>query len=536
MKCSEHNRSHEFLCYKCYKLMCSKCTINHSKNHHDHTDQYDHIDDIRQSLSSIFDTDDDIIDHLNIDIKENDNKSDNNNTFIKRKILSIWRSLRLSSKQFGDLQKTETDISQHFEQLHQYLVIEEHKLKKDIINQKDTIINQIDNSIEHLKHLVNIININNKLDNNKQDNNSNNDDDSNEDVEINKSIVTDTAEQYSTTTILQSITSSSTLQSFIDNNNQTLFNQHKNNVHFNIDKLLEQHNNDEDSLLLDIIHKYNNQFNNNNTDINNNYKDNNNDLFNIQTKEYKITARQPDFEQLQSIIDSSIKVAPVNDEIEEVNISHTFDFTNASITSIGENIYIFGGYLNKDNWYQFSMKSKSIEQSGEMKGIDGDVYISNRSIQHQDKAVREILSVIRRLWKQVCSMIYKGSLYSVPMEKDVFEFNLVKKNITIHKIGMKPFSACHDNNGNLYIHSKDNRFIKYNIERSQITNLNPIPGKHGVVYLLYHQASPTSSYIYSFGGATYGNFRYSIESNQSEPFMVGDKTDRVRCGSASITS
>ncbi|EFA78757.1 hypothetical protein PPL_08218 [Heterostelium album PN500] len=69
------------------------------------------------------------------------------------------------SSRYQSLSATENEIKQYFEQLHQYLIIIEHKLKKPIID-KDTIINQIDNNINRMKYIVNIIDLNNKLNKN----------------------------------------------------------------------------------------------------------------------------------------------------------------------------------------------------------------------------------------------------------------------------------------------------------------------------------------------------------------------------------
>ncbi|EFA82080.1 hypothetical protein PPL_04985 [Heterostelium album PN500] len=251
MKCLNHQKSHEFICYQCNCLMCSKCIFIHSKDHPDHFDQCEHIDDIKHSLSTL--KLDDIIDttttnnHIN-----NENKNNNNNEFrfksqINNKLKYLWESLRSSTSRYQSLSTTENDIKQHFEQLHQYLIREEHKLQRDIINDKHTITNQIDNNLMNLKYLINIIKLFNKLNNNE--NNSNED----------TSNIPDTTTLYSTTTIMESITTSSSLQSFINHNNQTLFNEYNN--YFNIDSLLKQHSSDSSSILLDIIHKYNNQFN-----------------------------------------------------------------------------------------------------------------------------------------------------------------------------------------------------------------------------------------------------------------------------------
>ncbi|EFA82479.1 hypothetical protein PPL_04904 [Heterostelium album PN500] len=264
-KCLVHQRSHEFICYQCNSLICSRCITGHNKDHPDHSDQCEHIDDIKHSLITL--KLDDITDititttnnHINNDRTDNNNNnlynSINFHSQINNKLKSLWGSLRSSTSRYQRLSTTENDIKQHFEQLHQYLIIEEHKLQRDIINDKHTITNQIDNNINHLKYLLNIINVFNKLNSNNSNNNDNSSCDDQSDIE-------DATSLYSTTTIMESITTSSSLQSFINHNNQTLFNEHnfKYNNYFNIDELLKQNSSDSTSLLLDIIHKYNNQF------------------------------------------------------------------------------------------------------------------------------------------------------------------------------------------------------------------------------------------------------------------------------------
>ncbi|EFA82474.1 hypothetical protein PPL_04899 [Heterostelium album PN500] len=276
-------------------------SITHNKDHPDHADQWEHIDDIKHSLSTL--KLDDIIDTTTItnnnhnsgsNNSSNTNNSNNLNSQINNKLKSLWESLRSSTSRYQRLSTTEYSIKQYFEQLHQYLIREEHKLQRDIINDKQTITNQIDNNINHLKYLLNIINIFNKL-------NRNNDNSSNDSINSScddQSIIPDTTTLYSTTTIMESITTSSSLQSFINHNNQTLFNEHNYNNYFDIDTLLKQHSSDSSSLLLDIIHKYNNQFNESTTITDNN---------NLTLSSYKLSIKQPDFNQLNSIIEQSIK-------------------------------------------------------------------------------------------------------------------------------------------------------------------------------------------------------------------------------------
>ncbi|EFA82022.1 hypothetical protein PPL_04927 [Heterostelium album PN500] len=583
MKCLNHQRSFEFICYQCNSLMCSKCIFNHHKDHPDHSDKIEDIDDIKHSLSTL--KLDDIIDttttttnnQINNDTKDNIDDNNNRNSFISQinnKLKSIWESLRSSTSRYQRLSTTENEIKQHFEQLHQYLIIEEHKLQRDIINDKHTITNQIDNNVNHLKYLINIIMLFNRL-NNKDINISNED----------TSIITDTTTLYSTTTIMESITTSSSLQSFINHNNQTLFNEYNN--YFNIDELLKQHSNDSSSLLLDIIHKYNNQFNESTTNTDNN---------NLTLSSYKLSIKQPDFNQLNSIIEQSIKLDNIestesinttttnnndkiqsyifitnkskgatlintsnNNSIEELEFEYQFSDTFSSIVSIGEYIYIFGGYYNQNKWIIISMKSKSIEHIGDIEGIKGDSLISvcydgqdHIYLVNGSKISNRIDRFNIRTMKfesyhqipvgynhQVSSMIFKGSLYSISYDKNkIFQFDLTNRTITDHRIDIIPWSACHDNNGNFFISDVTNkRFIKYNVETKQTINLIPIPHKNAQTsFLMYHRESPTSSYIYSFGSSNDCNFKYSIETDQCEPILRDIKNhNRALCASTSIT-
>ncbi|EFA77582.1 hypothetical protein PPL_12185 [Heterostelium album PN500] len=580
LECSEHNESHKFICYQ---------------YHPDH-DQWEHIDDIKQSFNK-----------------------DENTSFINLQLKSIWESLKSSTSRYQSLSTTENEIKQYFEQLHQYLIIEEQKLKRDIINDKDTIINQIDNNINHLKYIVNIIKINNSKDNNRNDSNNN---------DNQSTVIEDTTTQYSTTTtIMKSITSSSSLQSFILDNNQTLFND--NHDPFNIDELKNQHNNDS-SLLLDIIYKYNNKFNK--TD------NNNNNTSSIQSSLYELSIKQPDLNQLDSIIKQSIKLDKIkpsenneinttttnkdhnkqsyistthqsrgatlinttnndhkkqsyiftthelrgatlisttnNNSIEQIKLDFDFRCTHQSIVSIGEYIYVFGGLNNPNKWMKFSIKSKSIEYIGNIEGIDADFSISvcydgkdhiylvnghnikNRIDRFNIKTMQ--FERYHRLPgeydEQVSTMIFKGSLYSVPYKGNkIIQFDLTNRTIEYHQIDISLDSACHDNNGNFFICDVINKiFIKYNVKTKQTFNIKLTPTKDpfGYALLMYHRESSTSSFIYSFRDTyKHKNYRHllilkieiiymqnilKIEDNQSDQILEDDKFERFWCPGTSI--
>ncbi|EFA78816.1 hypothetical protein PPL_08280 [Heterostelium album PN500] len=158
---------------------------------------------------------------------------------------------------------------------------------------------------------------------------------------------------------------------------------------------------------------------------------------------------------------------------------------------------------------KFSIKSKSVEHCGEIEGIEGDYCIS------------------------VC---YDGQdhIYLINGVNALYiAYHSIKKKY--HPINIASFSACHDSNGTFYIYDQNHkRFIKYNVEEREVTELNAIPSKNDNALLMYHRESSISSFIYSFGGAKYGNFKYSIEEEQWEPFLKDDKYDRYVLSNATI--
>ncbi|EFA78649.1 hypothetical protein PPL_08104 [Heterostelium album PN500] len=575
VKCAQHQRSHD--------LMCPKCIIIHNRANQDHLDYHDHIDSIRQSLShNLLDVVSDSNSDHNIKDQSGDQSDDIDdstiisNTVFREKITSLWSTLKSSSDKYQSLTTTENEIKQHFEQLHQYLIVEEHKLKKDIINNKDAIINLVDNNMNQLKYLVNIININSKLDNDNDNNTVDqhiNSDSSNNNQD--QSVIADTTDQYSTIAIMKSITCSSSLKSFVKDNSQSLFSHDQNQL--NIGELLTQHNNDQNSIILDIINKYNIHLT---TDSNNNLSDCNNDT------DYKVSIKQPDFNQLNSIIQQSIILTATspqstaststnkssfilathqsngatlintsNNTTEELQFSYDFFQTSSSMVSVGEYVYIFGGVPYRNKWFRFSLKSKSIDHVGDMDNYFADCFISvcydgqdliylvNGSMMNRIDYFNVRTFQFDRLYmpkeilgQQLSSMFYKGKLYSVPLLKKVIaEFDLTSNQLMLkHPIVSCPMSACHDDNGNFFIHGSDGSLVKFNVETKQTTKLNVKTGKADSVYLLYHRVSAAESFVYSFGGVDYGNFKYSIEQQQQQPYLIGDKHVRAMYGSVSF--
>ncbi|EFA79184.1 DUF214 family protein [Heterostelium album PN500] len=551
VNCIKHNKLIEFICNTCNILMCSICTLDHCKQQQDHSIECDHITQIRQSLNNI----DIISDNYNVDNNNNDNS--NKESEFSKTMKSIWESLKSSASRYQSLSTTENEIKQYFEQLHQYLITEEHKLKKKITLEIDSIQNQIDNNINHLKSIVNIIKINNTIDN---DNNCSNSNSSNSSIDRDVPIIEDTTSEYSTSKIMKSIISSKSLPSFINNNNQTLFNDHYDP--FDIDELIKQYNNDSSLLLLNIIHKYNKQFTK--------YGGNNNSTPAKQPSSYVLTVKQPNFSQLDSIIKGSINLERIasasssssvttsnnnpkvssyifttheamgatlinvsNNSIEELKLDYDFVGTYSSIVKVNEFIYIFGGYKCRNKWMKLSLKSKTIEHIGDIEGIQGD-YLISACYDFKDHMIYLVNGMdsnyrIDRFHinsmkfekfhhdyptpngndkhVSMSTMSFKRKLFSILYSKDLMiEFDVRYKTLTEHRIGFVPVAACNDNSGNFYIVNEAYQIVRYNVDSKRTVVLGSVPPDDRP-FLVYHQES---SSIYSFNNNKH--FKYSLES------------------------
>ncbi|EFA76705.1 putative RNA helicase [Heterostelium album PN500] len=265
-KCTTHKRSIEIICYQCNKLMCSACLIIHNKQFKDHTDSCDHIEYIKQSLSNYS-----FSNSNNNGADDNDNQDEESNCCIKTRISDIWSKLKDATTNCKSLETTEAEISAHFAKLHEFLVVEEHKLKKPIVSDLLSLTQQIETNIDELKYLSNLITLNQKI--NNSNNNSNSSATSSSSTTTTKAILDIYSEVYSTKEIIKSLVDSESLQSFIQSNIDTLFN-HENNSQFNLNDLQSQYGSNTDFMILDLLFKFNDQFkviaNDSNSSNNNN--------------------------------------------------------------------------------------------------------------------------------------------------------------------------------------------------------------------------------------------------------------------------
>ncbi|EFA84108.1 hypothetical protein PPL_03181 [Heterostelium album PN500] len=127
--CSYHNRILELICFDCNMFMCSECPPQH-KGH-----SFANIDNIKSN---------------------NNNKSIPSYLDLQSTIKSTFDSLESSVKEYEQLQQTEDEISNRFRELHEFLVVEERRLKKSIINNKELAEQQIEYKTNVMKSLSSI--------------------------------------------------------------------------------------------------------------------------------------------------------------------------------------------------------------------------------------------------------------------------------------------------------------------------------------------------------------------------------------------
>ncbi|EFA77746.1 hypothetical protein PPL_09403 [Heterostelium album PN500] len=160
-RCNTHQKSLKLICLNCHMILCSRCTPLHNGH------SFDHIDDIKTILININNNNQSNSSQINsnqiITINSiGDNKNTNKITGIFSDIQTnvelLYSSVKSKVSLYQELTKTENDITSKFQELHDYLVVQEHKLKKPIITDKEIIEQQINNQLCELKSLNTIIN------------------------------------------------------------------------------------------------------------------------------------------------------------------------------------------------------------------------------------------------------------------------------------------------------------------------------------------------------------------------------------------
>ncbi|EFA79657.1 hypothetical protein PPL_07516 [Heterostelium album PN500] len=559
--CGIHKKSFELICYDCNVLMCSVCSPKHASH------SFDHIDNIKANINN---NEEDSKTYT--DSNQLNNNNNNRIKDIQRSIQTTFDSLKIKVVEYEQLQQTEQEIESKFKELHEFLVVEEHKLKTTIVDSKQQLEQQIDKQIKIMKSLNTV---NNHININKNNNNNSND---RSDIQSTAISTADTTDNYQITTIIRSISQCSDHNEFISSNNNTLF-------YFDYDQLDNKVNNNDDHSLLNLLLEHNKSIK-----INNHH-----DNQQPTTQQYRFIVYHELFNQIKNQIQSSFKVIPNQSHIQhkiisnqhkqsyifsadrniKISIINITDRINIhfeqqdidmkmddsfpafnSIVKVGDFIYIFGGGYNKHNKYlKYSINTKTVVIE-EMKGVDKCSYLSacydgqdhiyifdangktktdiyryniNNSTFERYSTI-EINTDYHHL-----TFLFKGYIYTfTPVINKIFQFDIQNKTTVELPIeipeNVSERAVCTDGNGNIYIQSSLG-LHRINIEISEIKLFDKSKiNFHGNHNLIYHQSDDGQAYIYSIEGKD-KNFMFSFENNKWESILPNDQYYRTYCAS-----
>ncbi|EFA79579.1 hypothetical protein PPL_07630 [Heterostelium album PN500] len=549
--CPDHNKKYKNICFDCNVLMCVAC----APQHRDHS--FDHINNIREQINI----------NINNNNNNNNNNNDNNNYYkdsptflnIQSTMESTFNSLKSSVKEFQQLQLTEDEITNRFKELHEFLAIEEHKLKKPIIKNKDQLEHQIEQNIQIMKSLnsINSHFINDVIEDV-------------DDVEASLSshfsstssactFLPDTAiattDRYQIKTIIETISQSSNHTEFIQLNNNSIFSlaDHKFDDQ-SLLNLLVEHN------ILKLNHIQLNQFEQYQLTTNHHQLDQFKNQFQIIFKLKSLT--HPNKPSFIFSTDTNHKLSIIN--ITDRNNIH-FDYV-IDIPEIEEAFLYYTAVTVNENVYRFRGNNKPIKSilkystttkafiPFQIKGIEvcGDpsvcyddkdhiylIYSITNSTKDKDNSLIYRFNIHTLQFERYSTILkcvahhhfifhFKNCIYSViPDAKKIIKFDIDTKITIDLPINLPKYpkrAACTDGKGNIYILS-ENRFERINIERYEVKQLDR--SFFGILShrLVYHQANDNESYIYSLQGKN-SNFMYSVELNKWEPILHNDQSSR----------
>ncbi|EFA79698.1 hypothetical protein PPL_07389 [Heterostelium album PN500] len=377
-ECNFHNNRLELICFDCNIALCSQCSPQHSQH------SFEHIKNIKSNNSC----------HFSIDK-------------LGESIEKLWSTVKTKISIYEQLEHTETDISNKFNELHEHLRVEEHRLKKPIVSHKDELEQLITNDINNMKSLNSIINSLVVSTKGKEEL------DKEVEEKLTDNIISeDIKESYTIRAIIESIKQSNNINEFIKNNIDTLFYSHDINTN-------KQSDINDDNIILHLIINHNSNFkydytnsnNNNDTDSNNN-NNNNNILEKLQQQYlYNLHVNNKSIDSYKKDIRSSFKLVhqylqktkstyifttddnrkatlitlPINcddDEyddykVENLDVELSACWSYNSTITVGEYIYSFGGgFLQSKIFQRFSMASRSIDIERDMDGVDPCRFVS----------------------------------------------------------------------------------------------------------------------------------------------------------------
>ncbi|EFA79647.1 hypothetical protein PPL_07506 [Heterostelium album PN500] len=554
--CGIHNKSLKFICYDCNVLMCSVCSPKHARH------SYDHINNIKSNINK---NESDLNTYSDDNQLNNNNNNNNRINDIQTSIQTTFDSLKSKVKEYEQLQQTEHEIESKFKELHEFLVVEEHRLKKPIIDNKQQLEQQIDNQIKIMKSLNTV---NNHITRFKSNNNDDRSDSQS------KTITTaDTTDNYQITTIIRSISQCSDHNEFISSNNNTLF-------YFDYDQLDNKVNNNDDHSLLNLLLEHNKsiKINNNNTDDNqqpqlyqlivnneqiNSAKNQIQSSFQLKSNQSKIQQNViSNKNNKQSYIfstDKKNKLSIINitdrnnihfEPQQDIDLGSSSTFS--SMVKVGDFIYIFGANSISNKYIKYSIDNKTLDVN-EMKGIDqcrflltcydgnDHIYLLDGTLKPKtviyryninDSTFERYSTIDIKASYHLFTFFFKGHIYTLTTDT-IFQFNINNKTtveLSVKITTRDPMAACTDGNGNLYIQSYSLGLQRINIETNEIKSFEKSTiALNGYFYnIIYHQSNDGQSYIYSIQGKNQ-NYVFSFDNNKWEQILQDDPSDRTAC-------
>ncbi|EFA84096.1 hypothetical protein PPL_03169 [Heterostelium album PN500] len=153
--CKEHwEQPFTFYCSTCKELICNECIVSHQ--------------------SHTFCT----ISKMRVE--------EENNRFYMKNIEYLWKQLKCTATTVETLRKTESEIAEFYKELHDLLIQEEHKIKKQVISEVDKAAMLILDTIKEIqttKHVIESMGLEIKFETSQESNNNNDDSSFSEQVE-----------------------------------------------------------------------------------------------------------------------------------------------------------------------------------------------------------------------------------------------------------------------------------------------------------------------------------------------------------------
>ncbi|EFA81245.1 hypothetical protein PPL_06084 [Heterostelium album PN500] len=370
--CSTHvNQRLQYICFDCNFVGCLECMEGWQMKHKGHC---------FQSVSTI-------MKEIVLDADPNSNK------FISR-MNHLWKSLKVATHSYESLTKINSDISDHFRALHDYLILEESRIRLPINNDLAIVKQDIDNQFQELKSLQTLINKCLETRTSININNINNEEKVESDVESvgSESLSDEEVEHednydyksYNSKPIID-LSDMETLVSLIEksDSHSEFMKTHKDSIfsRYGTDEYENELGGTLEESILNLIHHFNSKYNSLGGKVINSNS-------NSQVKcNFTIKTNSKNIEEAKYNIQKSIHLHSISIYTLGHNESSLFNLADGSRKSIEtfkgvhttnsivsdpslDHIYVFGGFELK-SYKMISTKTMEVEHFGVIEDVDG---------------------------------------------------------------------------------------------------------------------------------------------------------------------